>query len=411
MAAPSRCVAAKGVSGAEEHAGGIGEPERRVGIVRAAQRRRPGKAAPVLLAGSVLAQAGRHLVGHPAHHARHQVVVGDHREPVVHPGAAVRSQYRPADEAVPVGEAPRRVVAVHEACVVLVGVRGPRGTIQVVRGVALGRACRRVGEAVAGRVASTALAGAGLRRAGRVRAGPAIERRSRREDHRDRPARVRRMGIGQRAVVDDGAGVVADRDRAERGLGSHVEAGGARRAVEQALVLARDRVPEALAGPVAQVGEPQRLPRQPPEALPLARVAREGAAGGFGPAVVVEVGAGQVARAGVLVEGAAGGIGDERLPGEREGAVGGGRAARPVRHAGEGRAEGGDDRERQDGGDENEDGASLARGKGHGGTPVDAAMAGVLPARRSRALREFAGIGGGWRLTPRAPARLRGRAR
>ena len=177
------------------------------------------------------------------------------------------------DEAVRVARTPGGVVAVDEIGVVLGGEALARRLVEVARGIAMRRALRRTREASAGGVAFAGAAIAPLRPAFGGFGLDARERRAGSDDDRHRAALVRAVRLADPAVVDHGPGVVAHGDRPERVVGRHVEAGAAHAAIEQPLVLARHRVPEALAVAVAQVGNPQRLPRQAPEALGLPAVA------------------------------------------------------------------------------------------------------------------------------------------
>src|SRR5687768_13031364 len=102
---------------------------------------------------------------------------------------------------------------------------------------------------------------------------------------------------------------IDDAQGAQRAIGRHVDAPRARGAVEQPLVARGHGVPEALAMAVAQVGKAQRLPRETAEALLLPDVAGERAAGGFRPAVVVQVGTWEVTGSDLASQGALGRIG------------------------------------------------------------------------------------------------------
>ena len=324
---------------AEERSGLAAPRGRRIGGTLRAHRRGPGKASGVFGPRGVIAQAPRDLERHARHDARHHVAIRDHGEAVVHRDTAAFEDDGAVDEAVAIAPAPGGVVAVDEVGVVLAREADGGRVVEEVRGIAMRGALRRVGRAAAEEVAVARRAVAALLGAVASIGIHAREWRARRDDDGDGSALVRAIGLGDGAVVQERARTVAHADRPQGGVGRHVEARAAHRAVEQSLVLARDRIPQALAMSVAQVRQPQRLPWQASEALRLAAVARHRAARRFGPAVVVEVGTRQVARPDLGGDRPVDGVRDERLARLGERALGQAIALRGAARRGEGEGE------------------------------------------------------------------------
>jgi hypothetical protein len=138
-----------------------------------------------------VAQAVGDLERDARHDARHDVAISDDREPVVHRRRAVGQPDRALDEAVAVGGAARRVVAIDESGVVLAAALARRA-VEVIGRVAARGALRRIGEAAAGSVAFAARAFAPLQRSGSAARVEALQRRAGREDHGHRRRSRRR---------------------------------------------------------------------------------------------------------------------------------------------------------------------------------------------------------------------------
>ena len=245
------------------------------------------------------------------HDAGHEVVVAHGRQAVVHDQRAARKANRAADEAIGIRGAARAVIAIDEVGVVFV-----RERCRV--------PCR---ESPRDRRTRGSRGLPPPARAGRVFV--ALERRAGREDHRGDTAFARATRIGDAAVVHEHAARIADADRAQRGLGLHVDAGRARRAIEQPLCLL-DTAYQSRPPQPSSIRQSPAFSRAIVRAAGTALSPIERTASGLGPAVAVDIGAWEISGAD-HGRGPVRGMGDQRLLriGDRAFARARGRPARP----------------------------------------------------------------------------------